>query len=398
MVSAKSILIRNIGTLITGDIRNPRSDAETLYIENGKIKEIGTSRAEADVVIDAKGLMVTPGFIDSHVHPACGGYTPVQECVDWITPYLHGGTTSMVSAGELHVPGLPFEDANVQVFKHLAILSRHCYASRPAGVKIEAGTMIVLPGLEEKDFDELAEAGCKNVKFIYFPYEKMEQARQYVAWAHDRGMIVKIHSGGVSRSGVNVPAGAEVIFDLRPDIVGHICGGPIPMKVEDIVQIIESKEFFIEICYCGNFALIWRVLDLALQHNVLDRIILGTDTPSGTGVTPRAMLRLIAFIGAHPEVQPEIALCMATGNTAKAHRLEPGIISEGKPADLLILGNIAGSEGKSPLENLALGNILAIALVMIDGQILICGRSKQLPPPEVQIGITYDDERKAQDN
>ncbi|RLB02104.1 MAG: adenosine deaminase [Deltaproteobacteria bacterium] len=390
----ETILIRNISRIVTGDISNPVHEADSIYIENGYFKEIGTTKKEADLIIDASGMVVCPGFIDSHVHPVCGGYTPVQQCLDWITPYLHCGTTSMVSAGELHVPGLNVLTADARYFKYLAILSRQWYSTRFANVKLEAGTVILLPGLSEMDFDELAEFRCKNVKFIYFPYDRMDEAKQYVAWAKKRGMVVKIHSGGVSRSGVNIPADAEVIFQLSPDIVAHICGGPIPMTFQDIKEVISSRSFWIEICYCGNLTLVPKVIDLCVEAGVLDRVILGTDTPSGTGVTPRGLMRLIALIAAHSDLSPEMAICMATGNTARAHRLDTGFIQEGKPADLLILDSVPGSEGKSPLDNLHIGNLVAIALVMIDGQVIISGRTEQLPPPERQITLSWSERNK----
>ena len=60
---------------------------------------------DADTVIDAAGSTVLPGLIDSHFHVVIGEYQPRQKVVDFIDSYVHGGVTSMISAGEIHTPG-----------------------------------------------------------------------------------------------------------------------------------------------------------------------------------------------------------------------------------------------------------------------------------------------------
>ena len=103
-----STLITNIGEFFTGEIEHPTADVSSLYIEDGRIRPLdpAADRTTADRTIDAKGGAVLPGIIDGHVHPVFGEWTPTQDTVGWIRNYLHGGTTSMVSAGELHLPGL----------------------------------------------------------------------------------------------------------------------------------------------------------------------------------------------------------------------------------------------------------------------------------------------------
>ena len=166
-----SVLIQNIGALISGDIASPRLDADSLYIEDGVFQEIGAEQKDADLVIDAMGNTVAPGLIDSHVHLSFGDWTPVQNSTNWISNYMQCGTTRMVSAGELHLPGLPIDRPDPEVFRSLALVTRSCYDNyRPAGVKVEAGTLLLVPGLKESDFEAVAKAGSKLVKFIFYPY------------------------------------------------------------------------------------------------------------------------------------------------------------------------------------------------------------------------------------
>ena len=80
---------------------------------------------------------------------------------------MHGGVTALISAGELHLPGLPLPpDARTAL--SVAIVTKRCYDNlRPSGVKVHAGTLLLVPGLTEKDFDEIASLGIKLVKFIF---------------------------------------------------------------------------------------------------------------------------------------------------------------------------------------------------------------------------------------
>src|SRR5215510_3536510 len=60
------LLIRG-GTVIDGT-RAPRFDAD-IAVQGGRIAAIGDlSGHSADTVIDARGRIVAPGFIDSHTH------------------------------------------------------------------------------------------------------------------------------------------------------------------------------------------------------------------------------------------------------------------------------------------------------------------------------------------
>ena len=380
-----SILIRNIGTLVTGDLKTPLRSADAIFIDNGLIKEIGNGISrKADRVIDADGITAIPGLIDSHSHPSIGEYTPAQNSLSWITNYMHGGVTALISAGELHLPGLPLPpDARTAL--SVAIVTKRCYDNlRPSGVKVHAGTLLLVPGLTEKDFDEIAALGIKLVKFIFYDYSLLPngEAGRYVKWARARGIKVKIHSGGVSRSGVSQVAGWEIVKQIDPDIIGHITGGPIPMPEAEMLRIANETEYFVEICSSGNYRLALSLIRAVKAKGIYHRVLIGTDTPGGTGVIPRGILREIAFISSVGEVPPETAICMATGNVGRAHGLNIGILEEERPADIVLLHKITGSVAKDALDSFAKGDLPGISYVIIDGEVRVAGRSQQTPPPE----------------
>jgi enamidase len=76
------------------------------------------------------------------------------------------------------------------------------------------------------------------------------------------------------------------------------------------------------------------------------------------------------------------ALCLASGNTARAHGLETGFIRPGAPADLMLIGRIVGANGSDALEALAVGDLPGISTILVDGDVLVRERSQQMPPPE----------------
>jgi enamidase len=380
-----SILIKNIGTLVTGDLARPLRSADSIFIEGGLVREIGTAlNAKADRVINAAGITAIPGLIDSHSHPSIGEYTPAQNSLSWITNYMHGGVTALISAGELHLPGLPLPpDARTAL--SVAIVTKRCYDNlRPSGVKVHAGTLLLVPGLSEQDFDEIAALGIKLVKFIFYDYSLLPngEAERYVKWAKARGIKVKIHSGGVSRSGVSQVAGFDIVTRIRPDIIGHITGGPIPMAEEDMIRIVNETDCHVEICSSGNYRMALSLLRAIKAKNAFDRVLIGTDTPGGTGIIPRGILREIAFISSVGEVAPEKTICMATGNVGRAHGLNLGLLEEGRPADLVLLHKITGSVAKDTLDSFAKGDLPGISTVIIDGEIVVATRSQQTPPAE----------------
>ena len=153
--------IVNLGAILTGDWRDPVAAGDSIVMSSGKIDQVGTAAASqisaCDVVIDADGAIAIPGLIDSHVHIAFGDYTPRQRTVGFLESYVHGGTTTSITASEVHVPGRPKDPEGVKALAVAAMKSFEHY--RPGGMRVYAGSVILEPGLVEADFAELARKG-----------------------------------------------------------------------------------------------------------------------------------------------------------------------------------------------------------------------------------------------
>ncbi|CAN5631893.1 amidohydrolase family protein [soil metagenome] len=370
-------LIGDIGQLVTGDIAAPLSDADSILAEDGLIVAVGRGLSgDADIVIDAAGATAIPGLIDSHSHPALGDFTPRQRTLDVYESALHGGVTTAVSAGEPHVPGRP---RDVVGLKALAILAARAYATyRPGGVKVHAGAPILEEGLTEENFIDLAAAGVRRLGEIGLGSVRTgEAAAPMVAWARAQGMVSTIHTGGPSLPGSSaIDAGA--VMEAAPDIVGHVNGGTTSLSEPDIERLA-ATEMAIEIVHNGNGRTALTALAAARAAGGLDQVILGTDSPSGSGVVPLGMLRLIAHLSALGGIAPEVGICLATGNSARVHRLDVGLIAPGRPADICLIDAPSGSVASTALEALAIGDLPGISLVLVDGRALI-GRSRNTPP------------------
>jgi enamidase len=370
-------LIRNIGVLVSGDIRRPVLDADSLVLRDGVIVGIGRGLDEdADTVVDAQGTTVMPGLLDSHVHPVFGDFTPRQRTVDFLDSGLHGGVTTAISAGEVHLPGRPKDLVGL---KALAVVAAKAYANfRPGGVKVEAGAPILELGLTEADFAEMAAAGVKLVGEIGLGSVKTgKDAAPMVRWAKQHGMTVTIHTGGPSIAGSN-PINADVVLEARPHVVGHINGGTTSMSPAEIERLV-ATDMALEIVQCGNALTALHTLRTAIDAAATDRIIVGNDAPSGTGVIPLGVLRTLSLLAGLGGMPPAAAVACATGNTARVYRLNRGLVAEGREADLVVCDAPIGSVASDALGALSAGDLPGVSMVLIDGRITI-GRSRNTPP------------------
>lgn len=375
------LVIRNIGLLLSGDLDRPILEADTVMAVDGRIVFVGregdADTAGATTVIDAKGTALAPGLIDSHVHPVAGDWTPRQNQLGWIDSCMHGGVTTMVSAGEVHTPGRP---KDVIGLKAMAITAQRAFhAFRPGGVKVHAGAPVLEHGMVEEDFRELASAGVKILGEVGLGSVKDgKTARQMVGWARKHGMQSTIHTGGPSIPGSSL-IDKDMVLETDADVIGHINGGHTALPDDQITELIEKSSRALEIVHNGNERAALLTVRTARELKQLSRVILGTDSPAGSGVQPLGILRMISMLSALGDVPAEVAICFATGNTAKIRNLEGGLIAPGREASFVLMDKAQHSAGKGLLDSIRCGDLPGIGMVIIDGAVS-AHRSRNTPP------------------
>ena len=377
------LVIRHIGLMLSGALERPILDADTVVAENGRITALGREKdcdtSGARIIIDAHGTALAPGLIDSHVHPVFGDWTPRQNQLGWVESCLHGGVTTMISAGEVHLPGRP---RDIVGLKALAVTAQRAFSGfRPAGVKIHAGAPVLEQGMVEADFADLAAAGVTLLGEVGLGTVKAgEEAARMVGWARKYGLRSTIHTGGPSVPGSGY-IDADTVLAADADVIGHINGGHTALPLNQIRCLCEGCARAIEIVHNGNELAGLSALRFARELGQLDRVILGTDSPAGSGVQPLGILRLIAFLASFAAVPAEQVICCATGNTARQRGLDCGLLEVGRAADFLLMDRAQHSAGADLLESIGKGDLPGIGMVIIDG-IVRCGRSRNTPPAD----------------
>lgn len=345
---------------------------------NGKIESVGPAPNidTCDVVIDAAGTMAIPGLIDSHVHITFGDYTPRQQTVGFLESYVHGGITSCISASEVHVPGRPKDPAGV---KALAIAARKSFQSyRPGGMRVHAGSVILEPGLSEQDFADMQREGVWLAKAGFGAFASPYDYAPYVEMAKRHGMITMVHTGGSSIPG-SAGIWADHVLTMKADVSFHVNGGPVAMPDDGFPRLVNESDIAMQVCTAGNLRTTLLVAKLLKEVGQQHRLLIATDTPTGSGIMPLGPLYTMSHLASLGDVEPEIAVAMATGNNAATYKLNAGIIAPGRDADIVLIDACLGGATSDALSAFRNGDIPAVGAVVTAGVPQFVGRSRNTP-------------------
>lgn len=374
------VAVVNLGRIVTGDLASPFAAGDSLLMEGGRIAALGTLTAEqvsgADVVVDAAGTVAIPGLIDSHVHITFGDYTPRQKVVGYLESYLHGGTTTAITASEVHVPGRPKDPAGV---KALALAAQACFRDyRPGGMRVHAGSVILEPGLTEADLAELRAAGIWLAKAGFGAFATPYDYAPLMRAARGLGMVTTMHTGGSSIPGSS-GIWAEHVLAADATVSFHVNGGPVAMPEEGFERLVKESSVAMQICTAGNLRTALKTARLLDEAGQPERLLIATDTPTGSGVMPLGIFYTITHLASLGGMPPEQAIAAATGNNARVYGLDSGILAPGKDADLVLIDACAGGAHDEALTAIAHGDVPAVAAVFTDGVPRFVGRSRNTP-------------------
>jgi len=189
-------------TLIRGgrviDPANGVDSMLNLLVEDGKIAWAGTEEPRADTVIDATGKIVTPGFIDIHMHEDPVENGALQQCI--FPMMLRQGVTTAVGGNcgiNVYDPGdyldlVDREGAAVNV----AMFAGHEYFRKAAGAEdIYALATEAQKQQMERHVASALERGCVGVSFglRYVPGANKDEFFRAAKCCRDSKKLIASH-------------------------------------------------------------------------------------------------------------------------------------------------------------------------------------------------------------
>lgn len=375
-------VIKNVRILDPASATDMTGD---IGIENGKIAAIGTVETKAeDQVLDGKGLVASPGLVDTHVHFRDPGLTYKEDIYSGAHAAAVGGFTSVVCMANTK----PVAD-NVDTVSYIVDKGKktniHVYAT--------AAVTKAFDGKNLTDFRDLLKAGAVGFTDDGIPIKDAETVKAAMELAAELDVPISLHEEDpdlIERPGVNQGKVSEKLnYGGAParseyEMVRRDCELTLQTRAKTVIQHISSAESVEAVRQC------WRrggriygevtpqhfsaTEDLVLEKGALARV----NPPLRTEADRRAIieglkdgtLNIIAtdhaphsreekakdikdapsgMIGLETSLALGITNLVKTGelelidllekmtiNPAMLYHLNAGRISEGGPADLVL--------------------------------------------------------------
>ncbi len=379
------LLIKNIGLLQTpvgtgsasgrAQSENLKLQNAAILIERGRIAQITENgvlpaypRGIAE--LDAKGLLVTPGLIDSHTHLVFGGWRQHEvhlklKGASYLEILKAGGgildtvrKTRAASSDELYNKSLNFLDEmlahgvtsveaksgygldlenelkQLKVLKALnenhkidivsTFMGAHAVAEEYAGngnAYIDYICETVLPVVAEQALASCCDVFCEDSVF------DVEQSRKVLLRAKELGLKAKIHADEIHAIG-----GAELAGEVGAISAEHLIatgesGMAALAKAGTIAVLLPQTSFYL----AKNYASARRMIELGIP------VAIASDFNPGSCPSLNLQFAInLGYLGYG--MQPEEILTAVTRNAAHAIGLgeSVGTLEVGKQADLVI--------------------------------------------------------------
>jgi len=224
-----SLLIRN------GRVLDPSQNLDqvaNLRIEHGRVVSIGAEDAPADQVIDATGLLVTPGLIDMHVQVREPGHEEDETIESAAAAALAGGFTSIAVISETQPPvdtaaAVTFLERQATQADLCRVLPIACVSSQRKGEELaEIGTLVRAGAVAFSD----GERPVSNPELLRRAFEYAQMFDKPVL---NRSEMVELSRDGVMHEGLvstilglaPMPAEAEDVMAARDIRICEATGG-----------------------------------------------------------------------------------------------------------------------------------------------------------------------------
>lgn len=361
-----SILIKN-GYIIYGE--NLEVIKADILIEGNKIVEVARSISRsADTVIDAKGKVISPGFINAHTHSPMTilrGLADDLPLMDWLQNHVWPiekrltskhiywggllGILEMIKGGTTTF---------VDMYFHMEEVAK---AVENAGMRAYLSYGMVDLGDEEKRNAEIEETlrlldfikklGSPRIEFLFGPHAPYTCSPELLKWVREKatetGRMITIHLNETK----NEVRSIKEKYGMTPveflDDLGFLGDDVIAAHgvwlSDEEIEILARKGVTIVHNPASNMKLASGVMPLERLLKAGVNIALGTDgSASNNNLDMLEEMKIAALLHKVHNLNPTVAdvrtvFKMATQNGAKALHLNAGVIREGALADLVIV-------------------------------------------------------------
>lgn len=233
-------VIKNVRILDPASATDMTGD---IGIENGKIAAIGTVETKAeDQVLDGKGLVASPGLVDTHVHFRDPGLTYKEDIYSGAHAAAAGGFTSVVCMANTK----PVAD-NVDTVSYIVDKGKktniHVYAT--------AAVTKAFDGKNLTDFRDLLKSGAVGFTDDGIPIKDAKTVKAAMELAAELDVPISLHEEDpdlIERPGVNQGKVSEKLnYGGAParseyEMVRRDCELTLQTRAKTVIQHISSAE------------------------------------------------------------------------------------------------------------------------------------------------------------
>ncbi|MDY7040000.1 MAG: 8-oxoguanine deaminase [Chloroflexota bacterium] len=421
-----TLLLKHANLLATMDDEQRRVPDGGLYVRDNVIEQVGPTAelpVEADVVIDAQGMVVLPGMINTHHHlyqtltravPAAQNV----ELFDWLRtlyPIWAGLTgeavhvSALVGLAELLLSGCTTVSDHLYIYPNDSRLDDEVHAAQELGVRFHPcrGSMSLgrskggLPPDSVVEDEETVLRDCERVVAAYHnpePYAMCriviapcspfsvtpELMRQSAAWARQRGLTLHTHLAEtldeerfcVEKFGVRPLALMEQLDWVGPDVwYAHT----VHMN-EDEIRLMAETGSGMSHCPSSNMRLGSGIAPIREMRDAGVRVSLAVDGSASNDSSHmlaearQAMLLQRVKKGATALIAVEALEIATRGGAAVLDRADLGSLEIGKAADFVAWRldalDYAGAQ-HDPLAALVFCAPRRVDLAVINGQVRV---------------------------
>ncbi|SDG95852.1 dihydroorotase [Alteribacillus persepolensis] len=210
---------------------NEELENNDVYIENGMIKEVAQAPEHADVLLRAHGKLLSPGFIDVHVHLREPGGEHKETIETGTKAAAKGGFTTVCPMPNTR----PVPDTAQEMKNLYARIKQHAHVHVLPYAAITTRQL----GKERTDFERLKQAGAfaftddgVGVQDASTMLKAMKEAARMdmpiVAHCEENTLVNKgsVHEGDFSKKqGINgIPSAAESVHIARDVLLAEASG------------------------------------------------------------------------------------------------------------------------------------------------------------------------------